>query len=97
MYILCVSTTPLFHYLKIPLIRHFMLAMGTAAPATKKVMTGIMSSKKPLGLLPGGSEEILIAEAGKERVYIKKRKVRFTSTTTFSRAGHGYGRGEANQ
>ena len=61
---------------KIPLIRPFLYAMGASLPASKRVMTGIMASKKPLGLLPGGSEEIIISQCGKERVFIKNRKVR---------------------
>jgi len=69
---------------KIPLIRPFMYKMGAALPASKKVMKGIMSSKQPLGLLPGGSEEILISEAGKERVFIKNRKVRSRSSSSSS-------------
>jgi len=59
---------------KIPLIRHFITAFGNAAPATKKEMHRLMSTKIPLGLLPGGSEEIILSHHGHERVYIKKRK-----------------------
>lgn len=60
---------------KIPLIRHFLYAMGNALPASREVMTRLMKSKMPLGLLPGGSEEIIISQSGKERVFIKERKV----------------------
>ncbi|GAB5029520.1 diacylglycerol acyltransferase family protein [Nannochloropsis oceanica] len=59
---------------KIPLIRHFITAFGNAAPATKKEMHRLMSTKIPLGLLPGGSEEIILSHHGHERAYILKRK-----------------------
>ncbi|EWM29372.1 diacylglycerol acyltransferase family protein [Nannochloropsis gaditana] len=59
---------------KIPLIRHFITAFGCARPATKHEMLYLMSKKKPLGLLPGGSEEIILSHHGHERVYIKHRK-----------------------
>lgn len=59
---------------KIPLIRHFITTFGCARPATKHEMLHLMSQKKPLGLLPGGSEEIILSHHGHERVYIKHRK-----------------------
>lgn len=59
---------------KIPLIRHFIQAFGCARPATKKMMFELMEKKIPFGLLPGGSEEIILSRHGHERVYIKKRK-----------------------
>ena len=36
-------------------------------------MMDIFKSKVPFGILPGGSEEIIISEAGKECIYIKNR------------------------
>ena len=59
---------------KVPLIRHFIQAFGSARPATKKMMYSLMENKIPFGLLPGGSEEIILSHHGHERVYIKKRK-----------------------
>ncbi len=59
---------------QIPLIRHFITAFGNARPATKRVMHGLMERKVPFGLLPGGSEEIILSHHGHERVYIHKRK-----------------------
>lgn len=60
---------------KVPLIRHFILAFGCARPATKGEMFKQMGQKTPLGLLPGGSEEIILSKHGRERVYIKVRGV----------------------
>ena len=37
-------------------------------------MMDIFTSKVPFGILSRGSEEIIIAEAGKECIYIKNRK-----------------------
>lgn len=56
---------------KIPLIRHFLLSFGCVRPATKREMFKHMAQKTPLGLLPGGSEEIILSKHGRERVYIK--------------------------
>jgi hypothetical protein len=53
---------------KIPLIRHFLLVFGCADPATKKRMNQLFEAKVPMGLLPGGSEEIILSQHGHERV-----------------------------
>lgn len=59
---------------KIPLIRHFLLVFGCADPATKKRMNQLFEAKVPMGLLPGGSEEIILSQHGHERIFIKNRK-----------------------
>lgn len=65
---------------KVPLIRHFILAFGCARPATKREMFKLMAQKTPLGLLPGGSEEIILSKHGRERVYIKVGASAFVGT-----------------
>ena len=59
---------------QVPLIRHFITAFGCCKPATKGWMKKLMAEKVPLGLLPGGSEEIIISKHGHERIWIKQRK-----------------------
>jgi hypothetical protein len=40
---------------QLPLIRHFLKAMGCADPASKGHMAKLMKNKVPIGLLPGDS------------------------------------------
>ena len=59
---------------KIPMIRPFLQLFGNAAPATKKQMKYFFKNNKSFGILPGGSEEIILSERGREKLYIKERK-----------------------
>ena len=56
---------------KIPLIKNFLAYFGCVEPATKEVINDIFSRRVPFGILPGGSEEIIYSEKGKENIFIK--------------------------
>eukprot|EP01063_Lacrimia_lanifica_P008028 TRINITY_DN1516_c0_g1_i1.p1 TRINITY_DN1516_c0_g1~~TRINITY_DN1516_c0_g1_i1.p1 ORF type:complete len:361 (+),score=120.89 TRINITY_DN1516_c0_g1_i1:46-1128(+) len=66
-----VMATVLF---KIPFVRPLLLSFGCCQPATKKEMFKLFSQRSDFGILPGGMEEVYLAQYGKERVYIAQRK-----------------------
>ncbi|KAI9004391.1 diacylglycerol acyltransferase-domain-containing protein [Hyaloraphidium curvatum] len=63
---------PLLWYL--PFIRTFLQLFGCVRPAARESFKALLRERVPFGLLPGGSEEIIILTKGRERIYLKKRK-----------------------
>lgn len=63
---------PLLHQL--PFIRRWLAALGCAEPASRKRVQQIMRRGASFGILPGGSDEIVMADRGRERIYIRKRR-----------------------
>lgn len=59
---------------KLPFIRSFLQLMGCAEPAGRESFKDLLRRRIPFGILPGGSEEIILLTRGKERIYIKHRK-----------------------
>lgn len=59
---------------RLPFIRTFLQLMGCVEPAAHDSFKNLLRRRIPFGILPGGSEEIILLVKGKERVYIKERK-----------------------
>jgi hypothetical protein len=59
---------------KIPLIRPLLLAFGCCTPVTKKGMISLFAKRSDFGMLPGGMEEVLLYEHGRDVVFLRKRK-----------------------
>lgn len=58
----------------LPFIRSFLQLTGCVTPAARESFKELLKSRIPFGLLPGGSEEIILNIKGRERIYLKKRK-----------------------
>jgi len=57
----------------IPILRWVLLAFGCCVPATKKGMHKLLRDRTTFGIIPGGSEEVAIHQAGAENIYLLKR------------------------
>eukprot|EP00301_Raphidiophrys_heterophryoidea_P025961 c8838_g1_i1.p1 GENE.c8838_g1_i1~~c8838_g1_i1.p1 ORF type:complete len:379 (+),score=71.21 c8838_g1_i1:1155-2291(+) len=58
---------------RLPFVRQILGLFGASTPATKEGVLSLLKKKSDFGILPGGSEELIYFEAGKEYVYIKHR------------------------
>jgi len=58
---------------RIPILRWILLTFGCCVPATKQGMHKLLREHTTFGIIPGGSEEVAIHQAGKENIYILKR------------------------
>jgi len=58
---------------KVPILRHILLGFGCCVPATKAGVRRLLADRTTFGIIPGGSEEVALHEAGRENLYLRKR------------------------